>query len=246
MAANITPEMVALLNSGNKAELRAFLKLYTRPVYERALAITKNEADAIRVTRRVTNEVTVLALRGKLENDIDAQLMALTDACCSEDIFFAKLVEDTLRDFPEDNAEQPTLFSKAASPSWPKKQSVVERGSAAVIAASSASHMPAAAAEAEKVSSAPKSSAKEAPALFEEDLSEDWLDDEDWEDEFEDIDDEAESRPSVLIVLMIFLLALVTLALVWVLVVKLMYLGVLPKSDLGFGEWFNAHLFRLY
>ena len=68
MANNITPEMIALLNSGNKAELRAFLKLYTRPVYERALAITKSEEDAIRVTRRVTSEVSVLALRGKLED----------------------------------------------------------------------------------------------------------------------------------------------------------------------------------
>ena len=37
MANNITPEMIALLNSGNKAELRAFLKLYTRPVYELSL-----------------------------------------------------------------------------------------------------------------------------------------------------------------------------------------------------------------
>lgn len=101
--------MVALLNSGNKAELRAFLKLYTRPVYERALAITKNEADAIRVTRRVTSEISVLALRGKLEEDIDAQLMALTDSCCSEDIFFARLVEDTLRDFPDDANETPKI-----------------------------------------------------------------------------------------------------------------------------------------
>ena len=122
MANNITPEMIALLNSGNKAELRAFLKLYTRPVYERALAITKSEEDAIRVTRRVTSEVSVLALRGKLEEDIDAQLMALTDACCSEDMFFARLVEDTLRDYPEEKNEQPTLFGKAVKPNWPAKQ----------------------------------------------------------------------------------------------------------------------------
>ena len=32
MANNITPEMIALLNSGNKAELRAFLS-YTRARY---------------------------------------------------------------------------------------------------------------------------------------------------------------------------------------------------------------------
>lgn len=234
MANNITPEMIALLNSGNKAELRAFLKLYTRPVYERALAITKSEEDAIRVTRRVTSEVSVLALRGKLEEDIDAQLMALTDACCSEDMFFARLVEDTLRDYPEEKNEQPTLFGKAVKPNWPAKQpSVVERGSAAITASAPKSKTdgePVTAAASAYTAPAAESST---PRLFDEDLSLDW-------------EDEADSKPSVLIVLLIFLLAIVTLALVWVLVVKLMYLGILPKADFGFAEWFNAHLFRLY
>ena len=226
--------MIALLNSGNKAELRAFLKLYTRPVYERALAITKSEEDAIRVTRRVTSEVSVLALRGKLEEDIDAQLMALTDACCSEDMFFARLVEDTLRDYPEEKNEQPTLFGKAVKPNWPAKQpSVVERGSAAITASAPKS----------KTDGAYTAPAAESstPRLFDEDLSLDWENEDDIEPE-----DEADSKPSVLIVLLIFLLAIVTLALVWVLVVKLMYLGILPKADFGFAEWFNAHLFRLY
>ena len=231
MANNITPEMIALLNSGNKAELRAFLKLYTRPVYERALAITKNEEDAIRVTRRVTSEVSVLALRGKLEEDIDAQLMALTDACCSEDMFFARLVEDTLRDYPDDKNEQPTLFGKAVKPNWPAKQP-------SVVPKAKAESEPVAAAASAYTAPTAESSA---PRLFDEDLSMDWEDEEDIEPE-----DEADSKPSVLIVLLIFLLAIVTLALVWVLVVKLMYLGILPKADFGFAEWFNAHLFRLY
>ena len=225
--------MIALLNSGNKAELRAFLKLYTRPVYERALAITKSEEDAIRVTRRVTSEVSVLALRGKLEEDIDAQLMALTDACCSEDMFFARLVEDTLRDYPEEKNEQPTLFGKAVKPNWPAKQpSVVERSSAAMAVSA-----PKAKAESGPVAAA--ASAYTAPTA--ESSALDWENEDDIEPE-----DEADSKPSVLIVLLIFLLAIVTLALVWVLVVKLMYLGILPKADFGFAEWFNAHLFRLY
>lgn len=234
--------MIALLNSGNKAELRAFLKLYTRPVYERALAITKSEEDAIRVTRRVTSEVSVLALRGKLEEDIDAQLMALTDACCSEDMFFARLVEDTLRDYPEEKNEQPTLFGKAVKPNWPAKQpSVVERSSAAMAVSApkaKAESGPDAAAAGAYTAPAAESST---PRLFDEDLSLDWENEDDIEPE-----DEADSKPSVLIVLLIFLLAIVTLALVWVLVVKLMYLGILPKADFGFAEWFNAHLFRLY
>ena len=178
--------MIALLNSGNKAELRAFLKLYTRPVYERALAITKNEEDAIRVTRRVTSEVSVLALRGKLEEDIDAQLMALTDACCSEDMFFARLVEDTLRDYPDDKNEQPTLFGKAVKPNWPAKQpSVVERGSAAITVS-----VPKAKAESEPVAAAASAytaptAESSAPRLFDEDLSMDWEDEEDIEPEDE-------------------------------------------------------------
>lgn len=244
MDGSITPEMVALLNSGNKAELRAFLKLYTRPVYERALAITKNEADAIRVTRRVTSEVSVLALRGKLENDIDAQLMALTDACCSEDLFFARLVEDTLRDYPEDYSNKPVVFSKAASPNWPKRRSAVERGSAAVTNDSNGEVAKAHTEVKQKDEQPAKENAT--PKLFDEDLSENW---DDWDDEWDEsvsADDEADTKPSVLIVLLIFLLAMVTLALVWVLVVKLMYMGILPKADFGFAEWFNKHLFMLY
>ena len=184
----------------------------------------------------------MLALRGKLEEDIDAQLMALTDACCSEDMFFARLVEDTLRDYPEEKNEQPTLFGKAVKPNWPAKQpSVVERGSAAITASAPKAKTdgePATAAASAYTAPAAESST---PRLFDEDLSLDWENEDDIEPE-----DEADSKPSVLIVLLIFLLAIVTLALVWVLVVKLMYLGILPKADFGFAEWFNAHLFRLY
>ena len=61
-----------------------------------------------------------------------------------------------------------------------------------------------------------------------------------------DPEDEADRKPSVFIVLLIFIMALITLALVWVLVVKLMYMGIIPKADFGFAEWFNANLFRLY
>ena len=184
----------------------------------------------------------MLALRGKLEEDIDAQLMALTDACCSEDMFFARLVEDTLRDYPEEKNEQPTLFGKAVKPNWPAKQpSVVERSSAAMAVSApkaKAESGPVAAAASAYTAPTAESSA---PRLFDEDLSLDWENEDDIEPE-----DEADSKPSVLIVLLIFLLAIVTLALVWVLVVKLMYLGILPKADFGFAEWFNAHLFRLY
>ena len=86
-------------------------------------------------------------------------------------------------------------------------------------------------------------SIKSTPRLFEEDLSENW----EYEDGYDmDPEDEADRKPSVFIVLLIFIMALITLALVWVLVVKLMYMGIIPKADFGFAEWFNANLFRLY
>ena len=47
-------------------------------------------------------------------------------------------------------------------------------------------------------------------------------------------------------VVLIFTLSLITIALVWVLLVKLMYVGAIPKFDFGFAEWFNAHMFKLY
>ena len=81
-----------------------------------------------------------------------------------------------------------------------------------------------------------------APALaWEEREAPDLFAREDDEDE-----DEGEKKPSPFIVVLIFALALLTVALVWVLLVKLMHLGLLPKFDFGFGEWFNAHVFLLY
>lgn len=261
MAGNITPEMVALLNSGNKAELKAFLKLYTRPIYERALAITKNESDAIRVTRRVTGEITVLALRGKLENDIDAQLMELTDSCCSEDIFFARLVEDTLRDVPEDKYDGPTLLSKAAGPKWPESNLTITTLDKAALAAKNRADTKESTKpvqimrEAEPVEKtrpetdgAGKAAKRETeivkptPVLFEDDT----LPARDYDYDDIDAEDEADEKPAVWTVLLIFLLSMVTLGLVWVLVVKLMYVGVLPIADFGFAQWFNANLFKLF
>jgi hypothetical protein len=64
--------------------------------------------------------------------------------------------------------------------------------------------------------------------------------------EEDELDAEDEKKPGPLIVVLIFTLALATVALVWVLLVKLMFLGVIPKFDFGFAEWFNTHVFLLY
>ena len=72
-------EMIALLNSGDKRELRAFMQLYSKQIYGRALDITHDAAAAKDATRRVLAEVAALASRSELKDNIDAQLMALTD-----------------------------------------------------------------------------------------------------------------------------------------------------------------------
>ena len=64
MSNAVTPEMIRILNSGDQRELRAFLTLYAKPVYDRAMAITGNESDARRVTRRVVSETALLAVKG--------------------------------------------------------------------------------------------------------------------------------------------------------------------------------------
>lgn len=225
MANAVTPEMVKLLNGGDRRELRAFLTLYAKPIYDRALAFTGEEAEAKRVTRRVVAETALLAAKGMLEEDVDAQLMRLTDACCSEDLFFARLVDETMRELDAASAGG-AVGSLQAAP-------FTAGESAPALARNEAFLHEWEAAEADLFGpSAPDTAAEwdDAPALFDR----------------EEEDEDDEKKPGPLIVLLIFGLALLTVALVWVLLVKLMHLGILPKFDFGFGEWFNAHVFLLY
>lgn len=237
----VTPEMVKLLNRGDRRELRAFLTLYAKPIYERAIAITGDEIDAKRVTRRVISEAALLAAKGALEDDVDAQLMQLTDACCSEDLFFARLVDETMRELDAVSVPEAPALPQGHRDLWP---------AAALEAASAHAPNEAFLREWENTSQALEQGGEQreaaagapsrawqtqnAPDLFEA------------EDDEDEDDDEDAKKPSPFIVLLIFALALVTVALVWVLLVKLMHLGLLPKYDFGFGEWFNAHVFLLY
>jgi len=88
--------LIALLNTGDRRELKAFLKLYSKPVYDRSLALTGKPESAYEVTRRVIVEVVHLARRGELREDIDAQLMAITDSICEEERYFSTMVNSTV------------------------------------------------------------------------------------------------------------------------------------------------------
>jgi len=237
MSNTVTPEMIRLLNGGDQRELRAFLTLYARPVYERALSITRDEADAKRVTRRVISETALLAAKGALEEDVDAQLMRLTDACCSEDIFFAKLVDDTMKELASCSVKEPDMRAvewnapatapEPAQPTQPPAEEPHAWDATPSVPPGRDEPTPAPA----YVSGLAVESADGVPDLFAE------------EDE---LDAEDEKKPGPLIVVLIFTLALATVALVWVLLVKLMCLNVIPKFDFGFAEWFNTHVFLLY
>ena len=60
-------EMIALLNGGDKRELRAFMQLYSKQIYDRAFDITHDAVQAKQATRRVLAEVAALAARGGLK-----------------------------------------------------------------------------------------------------------------------------------------------------------------------------------
>lgn len=279
MSNAVTPEMIRLLNSGDQRELRAFLTLYAKPVYDRAMAITGNETDARRVTRRVVSETALLAVKGALEEDVDAQLMKLTDACCSEDLFFARLVDETMQELSVRPAGEPDrLLPRAPAFAPEPPQNPAEPGPAEPLhkparpayefaqpAAAGAEPAPKAAAPVNRpvapapkkvvpaeapppdAAPAPREAPEAPPLLYVSDLAP--VQEVDVPDLFAEEEAEAEAegkKAGPLMVVLIFTLSLITIALVWVLLVKLMYVGAIPKFDFGFAEWFNAHMFKLY
>ncbi|OQA74069.1 MAG: hypothetical protein BWY35_00091 [Firmicutes bacterium ADurb.Bin248] len=237
MSNAVTPEMIRLLNSGDQRELRAFLTLYAKPVYDRAMAITGNETDARRVTRRVVSETALLAVKGALEEDVDAQLMKLTDACCSEDLFFARLVDETMQELSVRPAGEPDRLlprAPAFAPEPPQDPPAQKK----VVPAE---------APPPDAAPAPREAPEAPPPLYVSDLAP--AQEVDVPDLFAEEEAEAEAegkKAGPLMVVLIFTLSLITIALVWVLLVKLMYVGAIPKFDFGFAEWFNAHMFKLY
>ncbi len=259
MSNAVTPEMIRLLNSGDQRELRAFLTLYAKPVYDRAMAITGNETDARRVTRRVISETALLAVKGALEEDVDAQLMKLTDAFCSEDLFFAKLVDETMQELAVQPALKPDRLLPRApviapQPDEPLQKTAEPSRKFAEPAAKDAEPAPAPKKAALMLDEEPLPD-EPAPVgrvmsepprpVYVSDLAP--TQEADVPDLFAEEEVELEGKKvSPLMVVLIFTLSLVTVALVWVLLVKLMYIGAIPKFDFGFAAWFNEHMFKLY
>ncbi|MBE5784837.1 MAG: hypothetical protein E7330_03470 [Clostridiales bacterium] len=224
-------EMIALLNSGDKRELRAFMQLYSKKIYDRALDITNDEETAKDAVRKVLQKVAALAGEGALKENIDVQLMSLTDEICSAPLFAEPL---SVPAPPESAAQE----SAAAEPIMPEP-----------IVPVPASPEPAEAEPAETepvqpVTYRPKPAPAPAksmpvPLLFEEE-------EERPSRRVAPLPEEEERGASPLLVIGIILLSLVVVFLVWVLVVKMMTTGMIPNYDFGFARWFDSHVFEFY
>lgn len=245
-------EMIALLNSGDKRELRAFMQLYSRQIYDRALSITHDAAKAKDAARRVLAEVAALAARGSLKENIDAQLMALTDQICSEAIFLDGLVDDALKtDAPvETECVEPCAAAAEQQEALMEHAEEAQPGGFRFIAEESpeenASLEAAAFADDEEEYAAEQACA-EVPDLFDDDVDVPRKPrrEKPAKRRARALADEGEGA-SPLLVIAIILLSFFVVFLVWVLVVKLMTSGILPNYDFGFAQWFNTHVFELY
>ncbi len=245
-------EMIALLNSGDKRELRAFMQLYSRQIYDRALSITHDAAKAKDAARRVLAEVAALAARGSLKENIDAQLMALTDQICSEAIFLDGLVDDALKaDAPaETECEEPCAVAAEQQEALMEHAEEAQPGGFQFIAEESpeenASLEAAAFADDEEEYAAEQVCA-EVPDLFDDDVDVPRKPrrEKPAKRRAQALSEEGEGA-SPLLVIAIILLSFFVVFLVWVLVVKLMTSGILPNYDFGFAQWFNTHVFELY
>ena len=225
-------EMIALLNSGDKRELRAFMQLYSKKIYERALDITDDEGAAKDAVRKVLSRVAALAQEGALKENIDVQLMSLTDEICSAPVFAEPLAApETPASAPAPAApvqEVPVPAEKPAAPA-PVQAAPAEKP-APVQKIVVKKPAPAQAAPAPVNNTA-------VPLLFEED---------DLPRSRAPLAEEEERGASPLLVIGIILLSLVVVFLVWVLVVKMMTTGLIPNYDFGFARWFDSHIFEFY
>ena len=245
-------EMIALLNSGDKRELRAFMQLYSRQIYDRALSITHDAAKAKDAARRVLAEVAALAARGGLKENIDAQLMALTDQICSEAIFLDGLVDDALKtDAPvETECVEPCAAAAEQQEALMEHAEEAQPGGFRFIAEESPEEnasLEAAAFADDEAEYAAEQACAEVPDLFDDDVDVPRKPrrEKPAKRRAQALSEEGEGA-SPLLVIAIILLSFFVVFLVWVLVVKLMTSGILPNYDFGFAQWFNTHVFELY
>lgn len=125
---SILNELIDMLNGGNKEELKAFLNLYSKPIYERALALKSDREEARACAKRTMAQVVRLAKQGRLSYEIDAQLMRLTDICCNdaayENMLLGDMVDEVIAESDDEEAApaEPVASASEQTPPPPAQQ----------------------------------------------------------------------------------------------------------------------------
>lgn len=110
-------ELIDILNGGNKEELKAFLNLYSKPIYERALALRNDKEEARACAKRTMAQVVRLAKQSRLSYDIDAQLMYITDICCDDAAYEKMLLGDMVEEvLAQSDGEEAAIGTEAQPP----------------------------------------------------------------------------------------------------------------------------------
>lgn len=266
--------MIDRINSGDRDALKQLLTRYTKPIYERALARTKDDARAKEITRDTLSSIVAAAEKGECPADTSAWIMSLVDTRCSDDELSA-ILDDVLSKDPVgwerqepkkdwqteapqaawsgESKVQPTPAQEPQPEPEPEPEPRKEAETRSIQPPAPAYSEPKPRPEVRHQPQEPQKAApdrarndipEEAPARVRSSRAVPELFD-DGEDD-EPRGGKRRRSGGVGMVLLILLLLVLVAALVWMLVVMLMTRGVLPMADFGFADWFNTNIFKLY
>jgi len=215
--------------------LRAILKQYIGPAYDRALRNTGDKAIALDVTRRAME-----LLKRSYESGVEpnkALVLRITDDCCNQSAFYNKQAEVPGEVAPTESQE--ATNNGEAAYDTPDLHSPISTQEVAICPSPAEDT----ANKHTDSDSQPKSASNLASNC--QDLAP--------TPALDDKPRKAKKRrrgPSPGIALLIILLSLMVIAFVILLVVMLSSRGVLPGAEAGivsdFSSWFNAHIFPLF
>ncbi|MEG1547471.1 MAG: hypothetical protein RR232_04930 [Clostridia bacterium] len=235
--------MIDRINQGDKQALKDLLTLYTKPIFNRALHSSGNDATAKAVTRATLSDIMQAAERGVCPSDVEPWIMQLVDRHSAQEYDVRKIADARLSD-----ATEPEFPYNWAPPERQSSWTPPEISTPAAAQQPQPRKKPVTESNPRRTQITPVR-AQEQPAPTRgvaASRSTDLFEDTDDEDIFEDEEDEDAHKGGIGMVLLIMALVLVVAGLAWILVVMMMTRGILPMADMGFASWFNTHLFKLY
>ena len=240
--------------------LKEFMAARTKEIYAQSLQRLQDPDKARAATRMVLQSVSDAAGRGACREDA-AWLSALTDnACARLSPRITPAVAPPREEFAEEAAvweeprrvAEPERYAAVQSMLLAAQREAAERTAQAQSALrrqeefayparEEAEDRPRLFEREEEFSYPAREEAEDVPRLFER---EEAFPEENGEDEDEE---ELPGRGAGFgMVFLIFFLVLLVLALLWMLLVMLMSRGLLPNMDMGFANWFNTNVFKLF